>query len=184
MFRLRARLTRPLLALAVAVGGLGVADTVNRSASAEGSCRITGGSATLLVREPAPGAEFTYEGAMFVTTRDCGDGPLSIKGVFTPIAGTPASCAAMPSTFETLYTNQSQASCNFTGSAGIGLPGTPVTVSATAEVAGLVEGGDWIGRRDPGDADEMRLDPETARVTTVCVLMLPEVFGRQTCTLF
>lgn len=155
------------------------------AARADGECRITGGSATLLVREPAEGAAPTYEGAMFVVTRDCGDGPLSISGSFVPVAGSPASCAAVPSTMGTAHTNTNRASCAFTGSAGLSFPGTAVTVTATAEVAGLVKGGEEVTRIGGGkDPSKVEPDPGTGRMTSVCVLTLPEVNGRQTCTLF
>jgi hypothetical protein len=156
------------------------------SARADGECRITGGHATVLVRESTADPAPVYEGAMFVLARDCGDGPLTITGTFAPVGGTPATCFSQPSSYNTLNTNENRASCAFSGSVGVGLSGTPVVIEATAEMAGVVKDADWIGGGPPpaDEGGDARIDPETDGRSGSCVLPMPETNARSTCSLF
>jgi hypothetical protein len=87
---LAGRVARVGVALAlVTLVSIGVA---GRSVG-EGTCRITGGHAALLVDRPLPDGSMGYEGVIFVVTQDCGTGAKGVSGTFAPVGGTPATCA-------------------------------------------------------------------------------------------
>ena len=169
----------PVLVAVVGLVAL-AAGLIVAEARADPECRISGGHASILVRH-VPSGPPIYEGSMYLVTRDCGAGAKALRGTFTPVGGTPATCSPEPST------RAHEAVCTFAGSAGLGPAGTPVVVHATAEVVGLTRRSQYIDEPIDDEIDEARdteAEPSAGQATSICVVEMPEIGGRFACTLF
>lgn len=162
----RAAVAAVLVVAALSIGG-------ESPARGDGECRITGGYGSVSHSLPANSETWLYQGAIFLYTADCGIGVKEVYGSFRPVDGTPAGCDPRPSHQIDI------AACTFAGSIGIGQPGTPVEVSATALIAGAVK----VER--PEDAPPTaEADPGTDQSESTCMLSLPEEGSRRGCVLF
>ena len=148
------------------------------SEDTSGECRITGGNAALLADQPLPGGGFGLRGVITISTQACGDGPKGVSGVFTPVAGNPFSCAPTPTP------RIDEGVCLFSPvPSGAALPGTPMTVSATAYTSGVAN--EHLHDRETlQEFEDARIQPGAEERTSQCVLLVPEDGGRYGCSLF
>ena len=168
------RVVAPFLA-ALVLAAVGSAPA--HSQGADGPCRITGGYAAMFHDLPLADGTFAFRAVIILRTRACGDGPKGVDGVFAPVGGTPAKCTPV----ETPRIDESR--CQFEGLPGVGQPGVPVVVSATAHTSGL--NNDHIHDDDTLEKlQESRLQPGVEVKSSECVLQLPEDGGQRACTLF
>jgi hypothetical protein len=149
-----------------------------RSEDTSGECRIIGGNATLLADQRLPDGTFGLRGVITIMTQACGDGPKGVSGVFAPIAGNPFSCAPTPTP------RIDEGVCLFAPvPSGAALPGTPVTVSATAYTSGAANE-HLHDRETVKEFQDARIQPGAEERTSQCVLLVPEDGGRLGCSLF
>jgi hypothetical protein len=143
----------------------------------EGACRISGGYGAIFHDLAVPDGTFAYRGVMILRTRACGDGPKGIDGNFVIVGGSLVKCSPV----ETPRIDESR--CAFEGVPGLGPPGAPVMVTATAHTSGV--NNDHVHDDDTlQKLQDSRIQPGAEIKSSQCVLELPEDGGRRACTLF
>ena len=143
----------------------------------EGACRITGGYGAVFHDLALGDGTFGFRGVIILRTRSCGDGPKGVSGSFHPVGGVSATCTPV----ETPRLDESR--CAFEGSAGLGAPGMPVVIVATAHTSGVFS--DHVHDDDTLEGiQRSRIQPGAEVKTSECVVELPEDGGRSACTLF
>ena len=148
-----------------------------QSEDTSGECRIIGGNASLLADQRLPDGSFGFRGIVTILTRACGDGPKGVSAVFAPLAGSPTSCAPVPTP------RIDESACAFAGNLSVSLAGTPVVVTATAYTSGVAN----EHLRDDDTLEEFqdaRIQPGAEERSSQCVVLVPEDGGRFGCSLF